>query len=149
MSPLLQSSNVRYAVIRLASTKGSPERLVRAYPNEETLRRLIADTSIVGLGFSSRDDAVSAAGVAVTTGAARCQLNAAAGSHVEETLVHHLREQLAYRLKFFPIRTLAATILQLGIAAAIFNLLFEKHRVRLQSGRSLRVPRSDIVREQS
>ena len=57
MSALLQSSNVRYAVIRLSSAKGSPERLVLAYPNEENLRGLIAEMSIVGLSFSSRDEA--------------------------------------------------------------------------------------------
>jgi hypothetical protein len=60
MSALLQPSNVRYAVIRLSSAKGSRERLVLAYPNEETLRGLIADTSIVSLRFSSRDEAACA-----------------------------------------------------------------------------------------
>jgi hypothetical protein len=120
MSALLQFSNVRYAVIRLSSAKGSPERLVLAYPNEETLRGLIADTSIVGLGFSSRDEAACAAGAAVTKGAAPCQADGVAGSHAEERLVHHLREQLAHRMKFLPIRRLATTIVQLSIAAAIF-----------------------------
>lgn len=119
MSTLLQSSNVRYAVIRLSSVKGSPERFVLAYPNEETLRGLIADTSIVGLSFSSRDEAACAAGAVVTKGATPCQ-DGVAGSHVEERLVHHLREQLGHRMKFLPIRRLATTIVQLGIAAAIF-----------------------------
>jgi hypothetical protein len=35
-------------------------------------------------------------------------------------LVHRLREQLAHRMKFLPIRRLATTIVQLGVAAAIF-----------------------------
>ena len=120
MSALLQFSNVRFAVIGLSSAKGSPERLVLAYPNEETLRGLIADTSIVGLGFSSRDGAACAAGAAVTRGATPCQADGVGGSHAEEKPVHELREQLAHRMKFSPIRTLATTILQLGIAAAIF-----------------------------
>jgi hypothetical protein len=120
MSALLQFSNVRFAVIRLSSAKGSPERLVLAYPNEETLRGLIADTSIVGLGFSSRDEAACAAGAAVTNGATPCQADGVSGSHAEERLVHDLREQLAHRMKFSPIRRLATTIVQLGIAAAIF-----------------------------
>ena len=120
MSALLQSSNVRYALIQLSSVKGSPERIVLAYPNEETLRDLIADTSIVGLGFSSRDEAACAAGVAVTNGATPCQADGVSGSHAEERLVHDLREQLAHRMKFSPIRSLATTIVQLGIAAAIF-----------------------------
>jgi hypothetical protein len=97
MSALLQFSNVRFAVIRLSSAKGSPERLVLAYPNEETLRGLIADTSIVGLGFSSRDEA---AGAAVTKGATPCQADGVAGSRAEERLVHRLRERLAHRMKF-------------------------------------------------
>jgi len=120
MSALLQSSYVRYAVIRLSSAKGSHERLVLAYPNEETLRGLIADTSIVGLGFSSRDEAACAAGAAVTKGATPCQADGVAGSYAEERLVQRVRDQLAHRMKFSPIRRLATTIVQLGTAAAIF-----------------------------
>jgi hypothetical protein len=120
MSALLQFSNVRFAVIRLSSAKGSPERLVLAYPNEETLRGLIADASIVGLGFSSRDEAACAAGSAVTNGAAPGQADGTTGSHAEERLAHGLREQLAHRMKFSQIRRLPTTIVQLGIAAAIF-----------------------------
>ena len=119
MSALLQSFNVRYAVTRLSSAKGSPERLVLAYPNEETLRGLIANTSIVGLNFSTRDEAACAAGATVTKGAAPCQ-DGVAGSHAEERLVHRLPEQLAHRMKFSPIRRLATTIVHLGIASAIF-----------------------------
>lgn len=120
MSAFLQLSNVRYAVIRLSSAKDSPEQLVLAYPNEETLRGLIADTSIVGLGFSSRDEAACAAVADVTKGATPCLADEVAGSHAEERLVHQLRKQLAHRMKFSPIGRLATTIVQLGIAAAIF-----------------------------
>ena len=120
MSALLQPSNVRYAVIRLSSAKGSPERLVLAYPNEETLRGLIADTSIVSLRFSSRDEAACTAGAAVTKCATPCQVDGVAVSDAEERLVHLLREQLAHRMKFSPIRRLATTVVQLGIAAGIF-----------------------------
>jgi hypothetical protein len=105
MSALLQFSNVRFAVIRLSSAKGSPERLVLAYPNEETLRGLIADTSIIGLGFSSQDEA-ACAGAAVTNGATLCQADGVSGSHAEE---------------------------RLG-SCRIFHLLFEKHRVRHSPG---------------
>ena len=120
MCGLPQFSNVRFAVIRVSSAKGPPERLVLAYPNEETLRGLIADTSIVGLGFRSRDEAACAAEEAVTNGATPCQADGVAGSHAEERLVHELREQLAHRMKFSPIRRLATTIVQLGIVAAFF-----------------------------
>jgi hypothetical protein len=128
MSALLQFHNLRYAVIRLSSAKSSHERLVLAYPNEETLRGLIADTSIVGLGFSSRDEAACAAGAAVTKGATPCQADGVAGSHAEERLVQRVRELLAPRMKFSPIRRLATTIVQLGTAAAIF-ILYSKNIV--------------------
>ena len=120
MSAFLQLSNVRYAVIRLSSAKDSPEQLVLVYPNEETLRGLIADTSIVGLGFSSREEAACAAGAAVTKEATPCQAERGADSHAEERLAHGLREQLAHRMKFSEICGLTTTIVQLGIAAAIF-----------------------------
>jgi hypothetical protein len=131
MSALLQSSNVRYAVIQLSSAKDSPERLVLAYPNEETLRGLIEDTSVVGLSFNSRDEAACAAcaaGATITKGDAPCQADGVAGSHGEERLVHRLREQLAHRMQFSPIRRLATTIVQLGTAAAIF-IFYSKNMV--------------------
>ena len=120
MSLLLQPYNLRYAVIQLSGAKDSPEQIVLAYPNEETLRGLIADTSIVGLGFSSRDEAACAAGAAVTKGATPCQAAGVAGSYAEERLVQRVRDQVAHRMKFSPIRRLPTTIVQLGIAATIF-----------------------------
>jgi hypothetical protein len=62
MNALAQSTNTQYAVIRLSGTKAFPERVVIAYPNEETLRDLIAGPSIIGLGFVSREDALATAG---------------------------------------------------------------------------------------
>lgn len=120
MSALLQSSNVRYAVLQLFSTTGPPEPLVLAYPNEETLRSLIAERNIVGVGFSSRDEAVSAAGAAVTKAAAPRHADGLAGSHAEQTTLHSFREQLAHRITLLPLRSLATSIVQLGIAAATF-----------------------------
>ena len=58
MNALGQSANMQYAVIRLSGTKAFPERVVIAYPNEETLRDLIAGPSIIGLGFVSREEAL-------------------------------------------------------------------------------------------
>ena len=120
MSALLQSSHARYAVIQLSNAKGSPERLDLAYPNEETLRGIIADMSIVGLIFSWRDEAACAARAVVTNGATPRQAHGVADTHAEERLAHRLREQLAHRMKLSPIGRLATTVVQLGIAAAIF-----------------------------
>jgi hypothetical protein len=59
MNALAQSTNVQYAVIRVSSTKAFLERIVIAYPNEETLRDLIAGPSIIGLGFASQEEAMA------------------------------------------------------------------------------------------
>ena len=59
MNVLRQFTKLQYAVIQLSSTTDPPQRLILAYRDERTLRALIAGPSIVGLGFGSREDAVS------------------------------------------------------------------------------------------
>jgi len=59
MNALLQSTTPQYAVIQLSSATDPPERVILAYSDEGTLRALIAEPSIVGLGFGSREEAVS------------------------------------------------------------------------------------------
>jgi hypothetical protein len=54
---LVDTATWQYAVISVRSEPGR-ERLVVAYPNEETLRDLIAAPSIVALGYTSRADAL-------------------------------------------------------------------------------------------
>ena len=54
---LVEISTLQYAVICVRS-EPDRERLVLAYPDEETLRDLIAAPSIVALGYSSRADAL-------------------------------------------------------------------------------------------
>jgi hypothetical protein len=120
MSALLQSSNVKYAVIQVRSTKGSLERLVVAYPNEETLRGLIANPSIVDVGFSSRDEAASTAAAALTKGAAPRKASGLAGLRAELTFVHRVRGRPVHRTSFLPFRKLATSIVQLGLTAAFF-----------------------------
>jgi hypothetical protein len=56
---LVDSSGVQYAVIAGLRTETGPERLVIAYPNEKSLRDLLAAPSILAVGFSSREDAVA------------------------------------------------------------------------------------------
>lgn len=55
---LVDTSTWRYAVINVRS-EPDRERLVIAYPDEETLRDLIADPSIVTLDYRSRADALN------------------------------------------------------------------------------------------
>ena len=57
MDELVETSTWQYAVICVRS-EPDHERLVIAYPDEETLRDLIAAPSIVTLGYSSRADAL-------------------------------------------------------------------------------------------
>jgi hypothetical protein len=56
---MVDYSGVRYAVIAGLSTETGPEHLVIAYPNEESLRDLIAARSIIAVGFSSREEAAA------------------------------------------------------------------------------------------
>ena len=59
MNALFQFTKLQYAVLQLSSITDPPERLILAYRDERTLRTLIAGPSIVGLGFVSREEAVS------------------------------------------------------------------------------------------
>lgn len=59
MNEVVDSAGIQYAVIAGLRTETGFERLVIAYPNEESLRDLIAAPSILALGFSSREEAVA------------------------------------------------------------------------------------------
>ena len=61
MSGLIDSTGVRYGVIKGCCSQTLPERLVIAYADEKSLRDLIAAPSILGLGFDSRAEAVTSA----------------------------------------------------------------------------------------
>jgi len=59
VNELVDSSGVQYAIIAGLRTETGPERLVIAYPNEKSLRDLLAGSSILAVGFSSREDAAA------------------------------------------------------------------------------------------
>ena len=59
MNKLGDLSRVRYAVIEGLRTETGHERIVIAYPTEQSLRDLISAPSIVAFGFSSREEAVA------------------------------------------------------------------------------------------
>lgn len=48
---------LQYAVIEVRRTAGAPERFVLAYPDERSLRDLIAAPNIAGCGFATRTEA--------------------------------------------------------------------------------------------
>jgi hypothetical protein len=58
VNAVVDSPDVRCAVIEGLQTETGHERIVIAYPNEKTLRDLIAAPSIVAFGFASREEAV-------------------------------------------------------------------------------------------
>jgi hypothetical protein len=66
---LVDTSSWRYAVITVRS-EPDRERLVIAYPDEETLKDLIDTSCIVALGYTSRADAVKNVNRSATTNAA-------------------------------------------------------------------------------
>jgi hypothetical protein len=57
MTGLVDSPISQYAVIEARRTEGPSERFVIAYPDEESLRELIAGPSIIACGFASREEA--------------------------------------------------------------------------------------------
>jgi len=60
MKSFANCPNIQYAIVRASSTHDSPELLVLAYADEKSLRGLIAEPSIIALGFASRSAAEAA-----------------------------------------------------------------------------------------
>jgi len=69
MTELVHSSIAQYAVIEAHRTEGPLERFVIAYPDEESLRELIAGPSIIACGFASRAEAQTNIDADLCTGA--------------------------------------------------------------------------------
>jgi len=59
MTGIVGYPRVQYAVIQASRNKENPERLVIAYPDEKCLRSVIAASSIIELGFASREEATA------------------------------------------------------------------------------------------
>jgi hypothetical protein len=87
VNELVDSSGVQYAVIAGLRTETGPERLVIAYPNEKSLRDLLAASSILAVGFSSREDAAAGSGVPRPAAISYKQMpEASAGGRTERRL---------------------------------------------------------------
>jgi hypothetical protein len=87
---LVETSTWQYAVICVRS-EPDRERLVIAYPDEETLRDLIAAPSIVTLGYSSRADALKNIDRCVRTAASLKRLLKTAVLHTKPTFLTECR----------------------------------------------------------
>jgi len=84
VNELVDFSGVQYAVIEGLHTETGHERIVIAYPNEQSLRDLIAAPSIVAFGFSSREEAVAGSRACVPTAVAHQRMpEAMAGGKTE------------------------------------------------------------------
>jgi hypothetical protein len=89
----VDTSAWRYAVISVQSEPDC-ERLVIAYPDETTLRDLIAAPSIVALGYTSRADALKNIDRCVTTKASVERLLKTASLHPSMTFFTECRAAL-------------------------------------------------------
>lgn len=120
MNTLLQIPKLQYAVIQLSSITSPPERLILAYTDERTLRALIAGPSIAGLGFGSREEAVSTENPTLEKAVAPAPANelesARPGQHQPDC--RGGREAAAWS-SFSSLRRLASGIVQFAFAATI------------------------------
>jgi hypothetical protein len=118
---LVETSTWRYAVINVRS-EPDRERLVIAYPDEGSLRFLIAAPSIVALGYTSRADAVRNIDRCVTIKASLKRLVKTASRHSSMTFLTECRAALRRFAGGFDLsRTskLMRTLLHNGLAAAL------------------------------
>jgi hypothetical protein len=90
---LVDNSTWRYAVICVRS-EPDRERLVLAYPDEESLRKLIAAPSIVALGYTSRAHALKNIDCCVTTKASSRRLLKTVSLHRNSTFLSECRATL-------------------------------------------------------
>ena len=121
MDDLVDTLTWRYAVICVRS-EPDRERLVIAYPDEETLRDLIAAPSIVALGYSSRADALTNIDRCVRTKASLKRLLKMASLHPNMTFLTECRAALRQLARGFGLsgtsRTMR-TVLHNGLAWAL------------------------------
>ena len=87
---MVDSSGMRYAVVAGLRSETGPERLVIAYPNEKSLRDLIAAASIVAVGFTSREEAVAGGRASMPTAIYRQQMPEAIAGGGTEGYRHRL-----------------------------------------------------------
>ena len=119
MNQMLESSGMQYAVIAGLRTETGPERLVIAYPNEKSLRDLIAAASIVAVGFSSREEATAGGAASV----AKAEWNPTAVVGRTERYQQPFRWKARRATKPSTLRRLARFIItsysEMAIAAAV------------------------------
>jgi len=122
MSELIDSSNLRYAIIEAHWSEGSPERFAIAYCNEESLRDVIAAPSIIAFGFASREEALAGlAGCLPAATGSKQMSRASAVDRAKEYIrrVHSARRRVGNWLSDAETWKTARRTLQHATAAAI------------------------------
>jgi len=119
MNALLQFTKLQYAVIQLSSITDPPERLILAYKDERALRALIAGPSIVGLGFGSREEAVSTENPTSEKGAAPEPPNELENTRLGQHQPYRRGGRAQAWSSFSWPRRLASAIVQFAFAATI------------------------------
>jgi hypothetical protein len=119
MNALLQIPKLQYAVIQLSSITDPPERLILAYTDERTLRALIAGPSIAGLGFGSREEAVSTENPTLEKAVAPTPANALESARPGQHQPDCRGGRAAAWSSLSSLRRLASGIVQFAFAATI------------------------------
>ena len=122
MSELIDSSDLRYAVIEAHWSERPPERFVIAYCNEESLRDVIAAPSIIASGFASRERALAGlAGCLPAATGSKQMSRASAVDRAKEYIrrVHSARRRVGNWLSDAETWKTARRTLQPATAAAI------------------------------
>jgi hypothetical protein len=120
MNALFQFTKLQYAVIQLSSITDPPERLILAYRDERTLRTLIAGPSIVGLGFGSREEAVSSENAALEKAVGPASANELDSAREGQHQPYCRRARAAAWSRFSSLLKLASGIVQFAFAATIW-----------------------------
>jgi hypothetical protein len=128
MNALLQFTKLQYAVIQVSNMTDPPERLILAYTDERTLRALIARPSIVGLGFGSRDEAVSTENPTSEKAVAPAPPNELESTRLGKDQLYCRGGRAAACSSFSSLRTRANGIVQFAFAATI-GIFYSKNIV--------------------
>jgi len=123
MSKEAHSPNIRYAIIQASSAHDS---LVLAYADEKALRNLIAEPSIVALGFASRSAAAAAVADSFQRSIFSQQMHAMpaleSGTQRYAFGVHLGVSRLTHGLRNWKGHSIAYRAFQFGVAAVVLVL---------------------------
>ena len=104
MKSFANCPNIQYAIIRASSTHDSPELLVLAYADEKSLRSLIAEPSIIALGFKSRSAADAAGSFHQRVASQQMQaMSATRNANQRFSQSHFGRSRLTHTLRYWKV----------------------------------------------